>query len=78
VLKLNKFFEHRLVCLVVKIIKYAKFVRTYILYYEVLETSYIDLVLNRIVTHKNVILEIEFNFYNLSIVTNCFAFLSNF
>jgi hypothetical protein len=50
--KLIKLFKHRLICLVVKIIKHAKSIRTYILYYKVLETSYINLVLNRIVTRR--------------------------
>jgi len=37
-----------LVYLVVKITKHAKLVHIYILYYEVLETSYINLILNRV------------------------------
>jgi len=48
--KLIKLFKHRLIYLVVKIIKYAKFVRIYILYYEVLRTFYINLILNKVVT----------------------------
>jgi len=50
--KLIKFLKHRLIYLVIKIIKYIKFIYTYILYYEVLETSYINLVLNRIVIRR--------------------------
>ncbi len=47
--KLIKLSKHLLNIFSVKITKHAKFVRIYILYYEVLKTSYIDLVLNRIV-----------------------------
>jgi len=47
--KLIELSKHLLNIFSVKITKHAKFVRIYILYYEVLKTSYIDLVLNRIV-----------------------------
>ncbi len=47
--KLIELSKHLLNKFSVKITKHVKFVRIYILYYKVLKTSYIDLVLNRIV-----------------------------
>ncbi len=45
----SNFFEQYLVCLVVKTVEHTKSIYIYILYYEVFETSYTSLVLDRIV-----------------------------